>query len=210
MTRTRFALSFIEVVMSSTLIMLLVLSTATPVLAVGCTADGVTTCSYDLSGEGLTPVYGTVTVSPITLNGKDQTLTITLPVDITDQDGAGWNIQVAMQPFVSGAHELPTMMSVAITGACDSGSSCSLPNGATPSPGTPVALTPSTLSITAQNGTPAAHLARVISTASNGSGAYYGMGSMTMTATLTATLLAKNTYAGTYSSTILVSVVSGP
>ena len=206
MLKTKWRGSLIALLVSSVLMLLLALSTAGPAFAIGCAENG-TTCTYSLSGGALSPTYGSVTLAPGVLNGQDQTLTITMPVNIIDQDGNGWNIQAGLTPFTSGVYTLPTVLNVSMTGACASGSSCSLPDGTAPSGTTAVPLTPDVSTLTASGSTPT--LSVLISTALNGT-AYYGMGSMTITTTLTATLLAKNTYAGTYTGKIELSVISGP
>ncbi|HLX40788.1 MAG TPA: hypothetical protein VKR42_09650 [Ktedonobacteraceae bacterium] len=203
---TRWKWSLVGLLLSSVLMLLLMLSTAGPAFATGCAEDG-STCTYTLTGGALAPTYGSVTLAPGALNGQDQTLTITMPVAIIDQDGNGWNIQAGLTPFISGGNTLPTVLNVSMTGACASGSSCSLPDGTAPSGTSAVSLTPGASTLTAAGSTPT--LSVLISTAANGS-AYYGMGSMTITTTLTASLLARNTYAGTYSGKIELSVISGP
>jgi hypothetical protein len=206
MVSTKWKGSLIGLVVSSVLMLLLMLSTAGPAFATGCAEDG-TTCAYTLSGGALSPTYSGVTLAPSSLNGQDQTLTLTLPVDIIDQDGNGWTIQAGLTPFISGNNTLPTVLNVSMTGACDTGSSCSLPDGTAPSGTSPVPLTPDVSTLTAAGSSPT--LTVLISTLGNGS-AYYGMGSMTITTTLTAALLAKDTYAGTYTGKIELSVVSTP
>lgn len=206
MVFTKWKGSVIALLVSSVLMLLLALSTAGPAFATGCAEDA-STCSYTLSGGALAPTYNSVTLAPSSLNGQDQTLTITMPVAIIDQDGNGWNIQAGLTPFTSGTYTLPTVLNVSMTGACATGSSCSLPDGIAPSGTTAVSLTPDVSTLTAAGSTPT--LSVLVSTAANGT-AYYGMGSMTITTTLTAALLAKNTYAGTYTGKIELSVVSGP
>ncbi len=207
MLRKRWHFSLAGLALSLVLTLVLGLSAALPAFATGCVEDGATTCNYTLSGGSLSSTRGSVTMTPSSLNGSDQTLTITLPVDVTDQDGLGWAVQVGLTPFASSSHTLPADLHVAIQGECDSGSTCSLPDGTAPSSGVSNTLTPVISSITAAGSTPTA--ATVLNTAANGS-FYYGMGSMTITTTLTASLLAKNTYAGTYAGIIDVTVVSGP
>jgi|SRR5579859_1382931 len=207
MIRQRLTLSLIGLLLSLVLTCGLGLSGALPAFATGCQEDGSTTCFYTLSGGTLSSARGSVTLSPSSLNGSDQTMTITLPIDVADQDGLGWAVQVGLTPFSNASHTLPTLFNVALTGACDTGSTCSLPDGTTPGSGTSNSLTPVITTLTASGSTPSA--ATVLNTAANGS-VFFGMGSMTITTTLTAALLAKNTYAGTYSGKILVQVVSGP
>lgn len=203
----RVSLSLIGLLVSCILTLMLGLGMAIPAFATGCVEDGVTTCSYVLGGGSLSSTRGSVTMSPSTLSGSDQTLTIALPVDVTDQDGLGWAVQVGLTPFSSSSHTLPTTLNVALSGSCDSGSSCSLPDGTTPSPGVSNTLTSTRGTITAAGSLPTA--VTVLNTAANGS-FFFGMGSMTITTTLTASMLAKNTYAGTYTGIIDVTVVSGP
>jgi hypothetical protein len=205
MVFTKWKRSLIGLAVSSVLMLLLTL-TAVPAFATGCAEDG-STCTYTLSGGVLSPTYDSVTLAPSSLNGLDQTLTITMPVGIIDQEGDYWNIQAGLTPFTNGIFTLPTELNVGMTGACASGSSCSLPDGTAPSGTNTVSLTPDVSTLTAAGSTPT--LSVLISTAANGV-AYYGMGSMMITTTLTASLLAKNTYAGAYTGKIELSVISGP
>lgn len=203
---TKWKGSFIGLVVGSVLMLLLTLSTAIPAFATGC-AENATTCTYTLSGAALSPTYDSVTLAPNALNGLDQTLTITMPVDIIDQNGDYWNIEAGLTPFTTGTYTLPTVLTVSMTGACASGSSCSLPDGQTPDGTSAVSLVPDVSTLTAVGSTPS--MSELISTAANGT-AFYGMGSMAITTTLTATLLAKNTYGGVYTGKIELSVNSGP
>ena len=204
----KWKISSIGLVVSGTLMLLMVLSTAVPAFATGCSDSG-SACNYTLTGASLAPTYANITIVPTSLNGNDQTLTITLPVDIVSQNGQSWYMQVGMTPFVGTNHTLPTALNVAMTGECDSGSTCSLPDGAAPSPATTATLTPALPSITAAGSGSSPTLNTVITTSENGSsGFFYGMGSMTMTTTLTTTLPAKSTYPDIYQSYLEVTVVS--
>ncbi len=190
----KWKISFIGLLISSTLMLLMVLSTAVPAFATGCSDSG-STCNYTLAGASLAPTYANITIVPTSLNGNDQMLTITLPVDIVSQNGQSWYMQVGMTPFVGINHTLPTTLDVAMSGECDNGSTCSLPDGSTPEPSTSTPLTPALPSITAAGSGSSPTLNTLITTSENGSsGSYYGMGSMTLTTTLTTALLAKSTY----------------
>lgn len=204
----KWQISSIGLGISGILMLLLVFSTAIPAFANGCDDNG-SSCNYTLTGASLTPTYQNITIVPTSLNGNDQTLTITLPIDIVSQNGQSWYMQVGMTPFTGANHTLPTTLNVAMTGECDDGSTCSLPDGSTPEPSTPVTLTPSLPSITAAGTEGIPTLNTVITTSENGSsGFYYGMGAMMLTTTLTTALLAKSTYPDTYQSNLAVTVVA--
>ena len=200
--------SSIGLLLSGPLILLMALSTAVPAFATGCSDSG-NSCNYTLTGASLTPTYQNISIIPTSLNGNDQTLTITLPVDIVSQNGQSWYMQVGMTPFIGVHHTLPTTLNVAMTGGCDSGSTCSLPDGSTPSPSTEATLTPALPSITAAGSGSSPTMNTVITTSEDGSsGSFYGMGTMTLTTTLTATLTAKSTYPDTYQSYLEVTVIA--
>jgi hypothetical protein len=201
----RWNLSLVGLMGSCVLAMLLAFSTALPALATGCLEDGTTTCVYTLGGGALSSSRGIVTLAPTSLDGSDQTWTLTLPVDVTNQNGTGWLVQVGLTQFSNPNHTLPTVLGVALTGQCDAGSSCSLPNGAMPPPGMTIPLPPSIPTMIAAGSTPTG--TTVIVTAPNGP-FFFGMGSMTITTTLTASMFAKDTYAGTYTGLLLVSVAT--
>jgi len=202
----KWQISSIGLVMSGVLL-LLVLGTA-PVFATGCSDSG-SSCDYTLSGAPLTPTYQNITIVPTTLNGNDQVLTIAVPIDIVSQNGQSWHLQVGMTPFTGVHHTLPTTLSVAMSGECDNGSTCSLPDGSVPGPSATAVLSPVLPSITAAGSGSSPTLNTVITTSENGSsGFYYGMGSMTLTTTLTTTLFAKSTYPDVYQSYLEVTVVA--
>jgi hypothetical protein len=204
----KWKLSSIGLVMGGILMLLMVLSTAVPAFATGCSDSG-STCNYTLEGASLAPTYANITIVPTSLNGNDQTLTITLPVDIVSQNGQSWYMQLGMTPFVGESHTLPTTLGVAMSGECDSGSTCSLPDGSTPEPSTSMPLTPALPSITAAGSGSSPTMNTLITTSESGTpGAYYGMGSMTLMTTLTTALLAKSTYPDVYQSYLEVTVVA--
>ena len=204
----KWQISSIGLLISGTLMLLMIFSTAVPAFATDCSDSG-NFCIYTLTGASLAPTYANITIVPTSLNGNDQTLTITLPVNIVSQNGQSWYMQVGMTPFIGLNHTLPTTLNVAMTGECDTGSTCSLPDGSTPSPSTTVSLSPTVPSITAAGSGSSPAMNTLITTSENGSpGFYYGMGTMTLTTMLTATLAAKSTYPDTYQSYLEVAVVA--
>jgi len=73
----------------------------------------------------------TVTFSPLTLNGLNNTLTVAAPFNITDNTGGdGWNIGGTSTTFKSGSQTLPstaTTVASAPSSGCESGYTCTAP-----------------------------------------------------------------------------------
>jgi hypothetical protein len=138
----------------------------------------------------------TVAFSATTLNGLDQTKTVTATFDVTDNTGGnGWNVTATSTTFTTGPHPLPTgatTVSLAPTSACDTGFTCTAP---TDSVSYPYAL---------PAGASAPAATKLVNAAVNS-----GIGHETITATFTLTVPG-NAYAGTYQSTWTFSLVSGP
>ena len=144
----------------------------------------------------------TISATPVTLNGDDQTTTYALGLTITDArgSGAGWNLTITSTTFtgINPANLLSTTASninTAPTVACIGiGNHCTSPNP----DGT----------VTYPVGVPAAASAPTPVKFFNSASAS-GLGKFTITPTVTIAIPA-NTYADTYSSTVSVAVVSGP
>jgi len=98
------------------------------VLLPGSAQAAVTTASVTLHGGGLSFVNGTpastLSFPATTLNGANQTITASLPFDVSDAtgSGAGWNVSATSTPFTSGSHTLPadaTTIQAAPSLVCD-------------------------------------------------------------------------------------------
>ena len=134
----------------------------------------------------------------LTLNGVDQTATYTLPAQAIDPrgTGAGWNLTVTSTQFkdVSG-HTFPTTASsiTAASNVCGAGSTCTIATNSV-----------SYASLTLPSGPTAPAAVKFFNAAAN-----TGMGKLDVSATV-AVAVPANVFAGTYSSTVTVSIVSGP
>jgi hypothetical protein len=131
------------------------------------------------------------------LDGSDQTVGYTVPLNLTDArgSGAGWNLTLTSTTFTdASSHTLSTTASTiaSVAMACVGGNSC----------------TAATNSITYPVTVPAAATApaavKVFNSALN-----TGMGKLTVTPTIDVAIPG-NSYAGTYTSTLTVAAVSGP
>jgi hypothetical protein len=133
----------------------------------------------------------------LTLNGTDQTQTYALPFTAVDPrgTGAGWNLSITSTQFSSGAHTLPATASVIsnLTSGCSSGSTCTGPTNS---------VSWSGLAIPAASVAPAP--VKFFNAAANS-----GLGSVDFNMTVSVTVPA-NTYAGSYSSTVTLSMITGP
>ena len=144
----------------------------------------------------LTATIDSISFTPLTLNGHDQTTEGQLTVTVADQTGtdAGWHLMVTSTQFqTAGGKTLSTTATsiTAVNSACTSQSSCT---NATNSLSYPITLPAGTTSPSAiQYFTAAANT---------------GEGTLTVTANLSLKVPA-NTYSGTYNATINVSLVSG-
>ncbi len=150
--------------------------------------------------------------STTALDGTDKSLTIAIPLTVTDAtgSGSGWKLQLVTTQFhlaanASPYHTLPTnaVNFTGVTGvACGSNSSCSIPTNTVNSMTVPVetaTLNDSNISY----GTATA--ASLYNAAAN-----TGMGVINLSAGFTVALPANTTYAGSYSSNFAVTVASAP
>ncbi len=179
----------------------LILAMALGGSAIAAFADSGTGATVAVSAGNLTESGPTsVSATPVTLSGDDQTTTYTLGLTVTDArgNGAGWNLTITSTTFtgVNPANTLSTSASsinAAPSVSCISGGGhCTSPNNAVTYPvGVPA-------------GSPAPTAVKFFNSAAS-----TGLGKFTITPTVTISIPA-NTYADTYSSTVSVAVVSGP
>jgi len=143
-----------------------------------------------------TTAPGTVTFPELTLNGLNQTKTVAVPFELTDNTGGnGWNIAATSTTFTSGSNTLPTTATTvasAPTSTCASGFTCTAPTNSISYPYTlPAAATAPT--------------ATKLVNAAVGS----GMGHQTITPTFSLAVPA-TAHAGAYTSTWTFTLSSGP
>jgi hypothetical protein len=140
----------------------------------------------------------TATVTPVTLNGLDQTSPYSMALQANDNtgSGAGWNLTITSTIFTSGApvHTLSATASslTGVTAVCTGPGTCVNPTNGI---GYPVA-------VPAGAGPPAA--VKFFNAAVN-----TGMGNFTVTPTVAVSFPAA-TFVGTYTSTVTLAIVSAP
>lgn len=147
--------------------------------------------ALSVSGNG-TPSFN------LTLNGTDQTVSYTLPVEGVDPrgTGTGWNMTVTSTQFSDGSgHTFPTAASTitGTTNGCGPSSTCTVATNA---------VANSNLGLPAAATAPAA--VKFFNATAN-----TGLGKIDVSATVSV-LVPANVFAGTYTSTVTVSIVSGP
>lgn len=133
------------------------------------------------------------------LNSGDQTKTFTVPLTISDtrtgaSAGLGWNTTITSTQFNNGTKTLPTTVSTvtAASSACLNGGLCTNPTSSIVYPvAVPAGASPPTA-------------VKFYSAA-----AATGKGVFTLTPTVSV-LVPQNSYTGTYTSTLTISIVSGP
>lgn len=133
------------------------------------------------------------------LNSGDQTKTFTVPLTLSDtrtgaSAGLGWNTTITSSQFTTGTRTLPTNVSTvtATSSACANGGLCTNPTSSITYP----------LAVPAGSGPPTA--VKFYSAA-----AATGKGVFTLTPTVSVAV-PQNSFTGTYTSTLTISVVSGP
>ena len=133
------------------------------------------------------------------LNSGDQTKTYTVPLSINDtrtgeSAGLGWNATVTSTQFTAGSHTLPATASsvTAVSDSCLNGGLCTTPTNSVTYP----ALVPA--------GTTPPTAVKFFNAAAN-----TGIGTFTVTPTVGVTV-PQNSYTGSYTSTLTISIVSGP
>ena len=167
--------------------------------AIAAFADSSTGATVAVTGGNLSESGPTsVSATPVTLNGSDQTTSYSLGLTVIDPrgTGGGWNLTITSTTFTTGTHSLSTTASninAAPTVTCTSGSTCTNPttNGITYPLGVPAAATAPTP-------------VKFFNAAAN-----TGMGGFTITPVVTVSIPA-NTFSGNYTSTVSVAIVSGP
>jgi hypothetical protein len=159
---------------------------------------GATSATANLTAGSLAFVSAPPAVSfSATLNGTNQAVTTTQPLDVSDATGSGngWNITATSTLFTSGSH---TIAATATT----------IPSQPTVGCDTNVTCTTATTNVTYPYSLPAAATAPTATELYNAT-ANTGMGNQTVTPTWQLTIPG-NTYAGNYTSTWTLSLVSGP
>lgn len=133
------------------------------------------------------------------LNSGDQTKTFTVPLTVSDtrtgvSAGLGWNTTITSTQFSTGTRTLPATVSTitAATSACANGGLCTNPTNVITYP----------LAVPAGSGPPTA--VKFFSAASA-----TGKGVFTLTPTVSVAV-PQNSFTGTYTSTLTISIVSGP
>jgi hypothetical protein len=144
----------------------------------------------------------TTTAAPsftASLNSGDQSKTFTVPLTVSDtrtgaSAGLGWNTTVTSTQFTNGARTLPATASTvtAASISCLNGGICTNPTSSIVYP----------VAVPAGSGPPTA--VKFYSAA-----AATGKGAFTLTPTVSV-LVPQNSYTGTYTSTLTISIVSGP
>lgn len=166
--------------------------------AVAAPRAGATSATANLTAGSLAFVSAPPAVTfSATLNGTNQNVTTTQPLDVGDATGSGngWNVTATSTTFASGSHSLTataTTIPSAPSLACDTNVTC----------------TTAVTNVTYPYSLPAASTAPTATELYNAT-ANTGMGDQTVTPTWSLAIPG-NTYAGSYSSTWTLSLVSGP
>lgn len=169
------------------------------VLVLPAVADS-TTATLNVTGGTLSETAPTTGPSAsVTLDGTDQTTSYTMAISINDTrgTGAGWNLQVTSTQFSTGGTTPSTLAAnastiTAINSACVVGGTCVAPtNNVTYPLGMPAGATAPTP-------------VKMFNAATSS-----GLGRFTLTPTVQIAVPA-TTLAGAYTSTITLSIVSGP
>jgi hypothetical protein len=149
-------------------------------------ALGVSGTITGTAGIGLDP--GSNPTFTDTLDGTDQTVTYKPTLGVSDARGTGngWHLTETASALSDGTHTLTQQIS-AVTQACHTGSTCSLPTSTT--------TLPVTMGATGTS---------FYSSATN-----YGLGKVDVTPTVSVAIPG-NSYAGNYTSTVTFAAVAGP
>ena len=165
-------------------------------------AGAATTASPTVTGTVAAGALSLATSAAPTFSANlatgDQTPTYTLPLTATDTTGtgAGWNLTITSTQFTTGGGTPHTLAANAstitgVTSACATGTCTNPTNAVSPTVGVPAAATAPTA-------------VKFFNAAAN-----TGLGSFTVTPTV-GVFVPSSTFAGSYSSTLTVSIVSGP
>ena len=156
------------------------------------------TVTGTLSGSALSLTTSATPSFSANLDSGDQTPTYTVPLTIKDTrgSGAGWNATITSTQFTTGGGSPQTLATNAstltgVTSSCTSGT-CTNPTNAITYP----------VSVPAASSPPTA--VKFFNAAAN-----TGMGVFTNTPTI-GVFVPQSSFAGTYTSTLTLSVVSGP
>ena len=185
------------------LVFFLILTMAIGGSAIAAFADSGTGATVAVSGGNLSESGpSSVSATPLTLNGDDQTTTYALGLTVTDARGnaAGWNLTITSTTFTGTASSSNQLSNTASninatpTVACISGGGhCTNPDDSA-----------ITYPVGVPAGTTAPTAVKFFDAKAN-----TGLGKFTITPTVTVSIPA-NTIADTYTSTVSVAVVSGP
>ncbi|MFL5845103.1 MAG: WxL domain-containing protein [Solirubrobacteraceae bacterium] len=161
-------------------------------LAANVTAQGTVSGSILSASTSATPTF------TADLDSGDSTPTYTIPMSVQDTrgTGAGWNVTITSTTFSTGGGSPKTLATSAssltgVVSACTTGT-CTSPANA------------QTYPLAVPAGTTAPTAVKLFNTTANN-----GMGRFTLTPTIGVSV-PQNAFAGTYSSTVTVSIVSGP
>jgi WxL domain surface cell wall-binding len=165
-------------------------------------AGAATTASPTVTGTVAAGALSVATAAAPTFSANlatgDQTPTYTLPLTATDTTGtgAGWNLTITSTQFTTGGGTPHTLAANAstitgVTSACATGTCTNPTNAVTYPVGVPAAATAPTA-------------VKFFNAAAN-----TGLGSFTVTPAV-GVFVPASTFAGSYSSTLTVSIVSGP
>jgi hypothetical protein len=132
------------------------------------------------------------------LDSGDSTQTYTIPVTVQDTrgTGAGWNLTVTSTQFTTGGGT-PSLLSTTASSLTGVTSSCSTGTCTNPA-------NAQTYPVTVPAAASAPTAVKFFNTSANN-----GMGKFTITPTVGVTI-PQNAFAGTYTSTVTLSIVSGP
>lgn len=171
---------------------------ASLLLIPGTAGAAVVTAQGTVSGTLLSASTSATPSFTANLDSGDSTQTYTVPITIQDTrgTGAGWNLTITSTTFTTGGVTPKTLSNTAssltgTTSSCSTGTCTNPANAQT----YPIAVPAAAIAPTA--------VKFFNTTADN------GMGRFTVTPTIGVTV-PQNAFAGTYSSTVTVSVVSGP
>ena len=160
--------------------------------AANVTSTGTVTGSVLSAATSATPSFSA------NLDSGDSTQTYTVPLTVQDTrgTGAGWNLTVTSTTFTTGGGSPQTLATTAssltgVTSSCSTGT-CTNPSNAQTYP----------ISVPAAASAPTA--VKFFNTTANN-----GMGRFTVTPTVGVTI-PQNAFAGTYTSTVTLSIVTGP
>jgi hypothetical protein len=153
----------------------------------------------DAAQAGLSATTSAVPSFTANLNSGDQAKTFTVPLTVSDtrtgaSSGLGWNTTITSTQFSTGTKTLPSSVSTvtAVSSSCLNGGLCTNP---TNSIGYPVTVPAGATAPTAVKFFNAA--------------AATGKGAFTLTPTISVAV-PQNAFTGTYTSTLTISIVSGP